>query len=212
MTVQGCYDYFTALTDGEEIDESIFLVWVNAINQLGYKTLYNIFPEKYITTKNFNSIVATSSYTFTSISLTDFHSLGGSKCGLYVLTNGVERESLSYTEWGNSTRGFYLGDEKIFLTPVPTAIETFTLRYVKSIASVTGNTSSTILAMTDDLVFPDGFEDLVGEEILVRYWKKEEEPDLMNLSDKFSKVFRERLTGLDEYKPESKTTIKVKFF
>lgn len=178
----------------DAVEDSIVWMWLTAINQESYKIMYESFPDKYAFNTDLVLVDGTSEYTFVGMGLTTFKTLDANGCGLYKLNdNGSIFRDYPYTKFGSNETGFYLGDDKIVMTPEPSGADTLTFRAIPVISVPTGNASDLITSDADSMIVPDGFNDLILEELNVKYDKREEEdPGLISVSQQFAGDFRDR--------------------
>jgi hypothetical protein len=147
--------------------------------------------------------VDTTEYSFEDIDIEDFHSIRTSGCGVFIVEDGIITDELKETEFGSYTAGYWIGNNTLNITPSPSVATTFTIRYIPTITKIE--------SLTDDLVIPDEYLELVTEELKVRYDKQDEEFDIMQVSDSFAKRYESKLLGDEKYSPSNIQDIRTDF-
>ena len=149
-------------------------------------------------TTEINVVDGTASYDFPS----DFKTIDARDCGLYLMDNGRKEREYPLTSFGSSSEGYYITGTQIVFTPVPEEDKTVTMRYIPKIDLITQSSTT--------LILPEGYEDLVVEELWVKYDKREEDSaGMIVISQQFADDFRNRL--IENFRPKRKRTVGVSF-
>jgi len=126
-----------------DVSDALFYRWLNFINRTSYRNFINIDPERYMSEYSISVLVDTNYYDLPA----DFKNIQPFSAGLYTVDDqgNITDTRLPETSVGSSTRGFYLGNRKVYVTPIPKDTETLILRYIPKLGTITEDDDSMVL-------------------------------------------------------------------
>jgi hypothetical protein len=130
-----------------EISNDLYYDWLNDLNFLVYRELYNRDPNRFISSDTVSVTSGTSGYNLPS----DFKNINPVGCGVYETDSDgdLKDDQLVQRSAGSSDTGFYLTNAQVVFTPEPSASATYKLRYIPTISAIDATTDSMVIDEED---------------------------------------------------------------
>lgn len=160
LQISGIRTNFDLLQDRDsgDITDSDFILWVNYAVRGIYRSIYQVDPERFLTTSTYSAVTSGSQNL-----PADFKTLeAGPNAGIFPVDNaGNDTEySLPRTGFGSSKRGYYINRGSVVFTGISSAT-TFKLRYIPKLTTFTATTDYiTLDALNTGIeVIPEEYEE-----------------------------------------------------
>jgi len=128
-----------------DVDDALYVDWIDFINKRFYQWDYSLNPNDYISEQSITTVDGTQEYTLSS----DFETTRPFGCGLYTTDSDGNITTTQFLpqQKGSTLTGFYLSKRNsiIGLTPIPSTVETYILRYIPQLTTLTDITDTTLI-------------------------------------------------------------------
>lgn len=186
LTVENAKDLLKRGRDDDltEVQDSLWLDWINYINNFLYRKLIQLNPELYLSETTITVVSGTASYSLPA----DFRSINVLGSGVYTTDSNDEitNTRLIKTAKGSGSIGIWIDQKNslVYFTPKPTTSNLYKLRYIPALTMLTSN--------SDSLLLDDEYSEYLTRALELAY-------DIWN-NDKNSEVFADQrfARALDE--------------
>lgn len=172
------------LRDITDLSDATFTYMAQQCQDYLYRNLVKVDPEKFISEQSYSVTSGTNNYALPS----DFMHIQPDGCGLYEKSTGGYEQDLRwlYTQYGDSTQGYYIEGSNIRLTPDPNkSTKTLVLRYIPNTTRFTATTDyfTTDATASGVEVCPDEFADYLTKAIQVYYYEWDQDAANESIAD-----------------------------